>query len=152
MIREVREALGKLQVQHALDAISSNGTWIPLAQLIGSNGGQLSVVSGANRYDEPELGENVEIKYTYVGTAHYGSYKTSMPKQPKDQESVENDVDFAYLFFRYLARLLSRREIEGHPFEVIPGGLRGVQVGLQRLKEGKAAGRKFVYRIEETER
>lgn len=145
----VKKALGPLEAKNALDAISGKGTWIPLSQMLSPSGGQVSVVSGANKYDDAEIPAGVEIKYTYVGTAHYGVYKSGMPKQPADKETVLGDVDFAYLLVRYLARLLARGEFEGHPYEVIPGGLGGVEKGLQKLKNGEARGVKYVYRISE---
>jgi NADPH2:quinone reductase len=37
------------------------------------------------------------------------------------------------------------------PYEVVPGGLGGVEEGLRRLKEGKVSASKLVFRIEETE-
>lgn len=40
--------------------------------------------------------------------------------------------------------------LTGHPYEVIPGGLNGILLGLQKLRDGKASGVKYVYRIEET--
>jgi hypothetical protein len=147
MIQDVKAALGDLKPKHALDAISSNATWIPLSQMLDPNGGQISVVSGANQYNEPNILPGVTFKYTYVGTVHYGAYKASMPKQPADQESVKGDVDFAYVLLRFVGRMLNRGDFEGHPFQVIPGGLDGVEEGLRRLKDGDAKGKKFVYKI-----
>jgi NADPH:quinone reductase len=147
----VKEALGPLEAFHALDAISANGTWVPLSQMVSPDGGQVSVVSGANAYIEVEIPAGVKIKYVYVGTAHYGAYVPTMPKQPADKEAVESAVEFAYVFFRYVARLLAKGTFEGHPYTVVPGGLGGVEGGLQMLKAGESRGKKFVYRIEETE-
>ena len=158
MKRDVRAALGEensKRARHALDAISSKGSWVPLAQLVGQpggDGGVVSVVSGANRYNEPEIPSSVQIVYTYVGTAHEGAYKPKMPKQPAaGPEDVKADIDFAFLMCRYLGRMLARGEFEGHPVRVVPGGLGGVEEGLRALKGGKAEGRKFVYRIGEVE-
>jgi NADPH:quinone reductase len=147
----VKKALGGLVALHALDAITSQQSWVPLTQLVDPQHGQISVVSGANAYNEPEIPEGVEIKYTFVGTAHIGEYKPGMPKQPSDKESVRGDVEFAYVMLRYVARMLASGTFSGHPVEVIPGGLGGVGKGLQRLKAGDARGVKFVYRISETE-
>jgi NADPH:quinone reductase len=147
----VKEALGPLEAFHALDAISADGTWVPIAQMVSPNGGQISVVSGANAYNDAEIPEGVKIKYVYVGTAHYGAYLPTMPKQPADREAVESAVEFAYVFFRYIARLLAKGVFEGHLYSVVPGGLGGVERGLQMLKAGKAKGMKFVYRVAETE-
>jgi NADPH:quinone reductase-like Zn-dependent oxidoreductase len=100
---KMKEAVTKVlcgkEAKHALDCISANGTWIPLSQML-VPGGQVSVVSGANKYDEAEIPEGVEIKYTYVGLAHSGAYLPSMPKQPADKEGVKGVPDFAYVFFR----------------------------------------------------
>jgi len=40
---------------------------------------------------------------------------------------------------------------KGHPYEVVPGGLGGVEGALKNLKEGKASAVKYVFRIMETE-
>ena len=147
----VKEALGPLEAFHALDAISANGTWVPLSQMVSPNGGQVSVVSGANAYDEADIPDGVKIKYVYVGTAHSGAYVPTMPKQPADKEAVNSATEFAYVYFRYVARMLARGTFSGHPFMVIPGGLGGVEKGLRMLKDGEVRGKKFVYRVEETE-
>ena len=151
MMAAVKKALGPLKAWHALDAISSQGTWIPVTQMVDPEGGQVSVLSGANRYDEAEIPVDVRLTYTYVGTAHSGAYRPGAPKQPGDAEEVKNDVEFAYVLTRYIGRMLARGDFEGHPVEVIPGGLNGVQTGLRRLENGEARGVKFVYRICETE-
>lgn len=150
MKTDVKKALGSLEAFHAFDCISEHGSWVPLTQMVSPAGGQVSVVSGANAYDEIEIPKGVAIKYVYVGTAHDGAYIATMPKQPADKQASESAIEFAYVFFRYLARMLTKGTYEGHPYEVIPGGLNGVEVGLQRLKSGQSKGRKFVYRIEET--
>ncbi len=146
----VEKAAGEAPILHALDAITSKGTWIPISQML-SPGGQLSVVSGANTYDDAGIPGVVEIKYTYVGTVHSGAYIPTMPKQPEDKETVKSAPDFAYVLFRYISHMLAQAKFEGHPCKVIPGGLGGVAHGLQELKTGNSKGFKFVYRIEETE-
>ncbi|KAK4693824.1 hypothetical protein P7C71_g3642, partial [Lecanoromycetidae sp. Uapishka_2] len=148
MQKDVLEALGGLKVRHAVDCISSNGTWVPLAQLLDCEGkGVLSVVSGSNKYDEVEIPRGVNILYTYVGTVHEGAYKPSMPKQPVDKEEVERDIEWVKVFVGRVGEMLERGEISGHPFRVVPGGLEGVEEGLRKLKSGEAKGYKFVYRV-----
>jgi len=150
---------GKSPPAHALDAISANGTWIPLSHILDdlsrdstgvSTFPKLSVVSGANHYTEAEVSPNVDIIYTYVGTTHDGEYKALMPKQPSDKDEVKADIEFAWVLMRYVARMLALGKFTGHPHEVIPGGLGGVEQGLNKLKAGDAKGKKFVYRIGET--
>lgn len=69
-----------------------------------------------------------------------------MTRQPKDLEFVKSDPEWTYVFFRYVARMLSDGRLKGHPFEIFKG-LSSVGEGLQKLKAGEARGRKFVFRI-----
>ncbi|EGO00360.1 hypothetical protein SERLA73DRAFT_122396 [Serpula lacrymans var. lacrymans S7.3] len=159
--QEIVTALGKNSCSggiHALDAISSDQTWVPLAQLLGDLAGPepavrplLSVVSGRQTYEENEIPSIVGITYTYVGTAHEGAYRPNMPRQPRDAVEVRGDVEFARALMEYVGRKLATGEFSGHPYEIVPGGLAGVGVGLNKLKAGEARGKKFVYRIYETQ-
>jgi hypothetical protein len=152
MKNAVKENLNGLEAHHALDAISSKGTWIPVSQMLSPSTEKetsyLSVVSGANKYDEEAIGEGVEVVYTYCGTVHSGSYRPGMPKQGNVEE-VRNDPEFGYLLFRYLARMLADGRFSGHPFVIVGDGLEGVGKGLNMLKEGKARGNKFVFKVGE---
>ncbi len=149
----VKQKLNGLECHHALDAISSKGTWIPISQMLSPSTERetsyLSVVSGSNKYDEVGIQKGVEIVYTYCGTVHSGAYKPGMVKQPEDKEEVKSDPEWGFLLFRYLARMLADERFSGHPFEVVEGGLEGVATGLNMLKAGKARGVKFVFKIEE---
>jgi NADPH:quinone reductase len=146
-------SLGNLEAHHAFDCISKHDTWVPLSKMLtpsSSSRSLLSVVSGAQKYDSPEIQPGVEIVYTYVGTVHSGAYLPRMPKQAPAKEASE-DPAFAEELFRWLEGALQRQEYEGHPFDVVPGGLGGVDEGLRRLITGKTGGRKMVYRISETD-
>ena len=149
---------GGVSPLHAVDAISNSETWQPLARLLSDHTTSperrpiLSVFSGRESYSTPNYSSKIDIIYTYVGTSYSGAYLPSMPNQPPEAELdyVRKDVDFAYILLRYIARMLAQRRYSGHPYEVIPGGLEGVQKGLNLLKSGKGGGKKFVYRIGET--
>ena len=92
-----RKALGGVEAKHAVDCISKEGTWVPLAELVG-NGGVVSVVNGGEKYEEPEVEKSgAKVVYTYVGTVHEGAYKPGMPKQPP-KGKAEGDVAFAEKF------------------------------------------------------
>ena len=58
--------------------------------------------------------------------------------------------DFAYVFFRLLARGLQEGWFTGHPHQVVSGGLGGVEVALANLKAGKVSATKFVFKIADT--
>lgn len=142
---DVKIALNGLRAFHALDAISEAKSWVHVAQML--SGGVVSVVQGNEKYDEPEIPSNVVISYSFVGSAHSGKFLSSMPKQPPDTLSVGADVDFSYVLFKYISRMLADHEFEGHPFEVIAGGLAGIEPGLQKLQRGEAKALKYVYRL-----
>lgn len=39
-------------------------------------------------------------------------------------------------------------KLSGHPYEIIPGGLDGVELGLKKLQRGENSAKKYVYEIE----
>lgn len=146
---------GSKKPRHAIDCISQDGTWIPLAQILdGESRSLLSVTNGAHRYDDDsEIPPGVTILYTYVGTAHTGKYPENAPRQPP-ADAARADVAFARDFFSWLGRMLEQDGFEGHPYQVVSGGLAGVEEGLRRLRESgnnnnNNKGRKLVYRIAE---
>jgi len=61
------------------------------------------------------------------------------------------DQEFGEIMYGFLGRGLAKGWFKGHPFEVIPGGLEGIEGALRNLKEGKASAVKYVFRIGETE-
>ncbi|KAM3150618.1 hypothetical protein ABEW05_009038 [Botrytis cinerea] len=145
-----------LECHHALDSISSNGTWIPISHMLApsfspQSPSYLSVVTGSNKYDEESIQTGIEVVYTMVGTAHTGVYKPDMVKQPSDKEFVKGDPEWVAVFFKYMSQMLEDGRLTGHPFDVIDGGLAGVGEGLRRLQRGQARGVKYVYKIGEVE-
>ncbi|KEF58205.1 uncharacterized protein A1O9_06131 [Exophiala aquamarina CBS 119918] len=150
-ISKVQEAVRRtvketgLTLRNAIDAYSENSSWVNVAQMLEA-GGRVSVFSGANKYDEEAIPAFTEIIYTFVGSAHEGAYKPGMPKQPAPEEA-RGDVEFAGKLFLWLEEVIKQRKFEGQPFDVVPGGLKGVEAGLNRLRDGKAAGKKLVYQV-----
>lgn len=150
-MEDVKTAVARLVQERAwtlkngLDAFSDRETWVHVSQML-HPGGTLSVFSGRNRYDESTIPSEVTVVYTFVGTAHDGKYRPDMPRQPS-VEHVKGDVEFAGRFFVWLEEKLKEGTFEGHPFEIVPGGLEGVGDGIERLRDGRVGGRKLVYQI-----
>lgn len=69
----------------------------------------------------------------------------------KQTGSLLGNQEFAYVMFRFLGRGMQEGWFKGMPYEVVPGGLAGVEEGLRRLKEGKVSAKKLLFRIDETE-
>ncbi|KAK4139695.1 alcohol dehydrogenase-like protein [Dichotomopilus funicola] len=124
-----------------LDAVSEGGTIKNIGRVLervgggsveGSKGkGKVTLVlSGADE----KLPEGVERSNTSVGQVHKAA------------------KDFGFVYFRYFARGLREGWFKPQRFEVVPGGLAGIQGALEKLKDGKASAVKYVFRIGETER
>jgi NADPH2:quinone reductase len=145
---QVTEALGPDKCYHAVDCISDHGSWAHVAKPLAKDGPgkpKLSVVSGRHKYDD--VGDDVQVLLTYVGSLHEGKYPPTLPHSPEDEEA-EGDKWFGFILSRFIAKLLVEGRFSGHPYDVIPGGLNGVGDGLKRLHEGKSGGKKLVYRYE----
>ncbi len=97
---EDAKAAAGLLILHALNAISSKGTWIPISQLLGLSS-QLSVVSGAG----------AEVKYTCIDISHPRAYLPSIPKQPFDREMVASAPAFTGVLFGYATGVLAKRNV-----------------------------------------
>jgi NADPH2:quinone reductase len=117
-------------VKQAFDAISEKGSFEALARVIDPEGGFVSHV----------LPPPKDLKYP--GNAQ--AVRTSVGQSHSEQKEL------AYVWSRYLARLLAEGKFKPHPHEVIPGGLDGVSTGLNNLKNNKANAVKYVFRIGET--
>ena len=126
----IKEALKGKKLEHAFDAVSDHNSWTNIVPVLDPHGAITLVLPGK---EYPGIPETVNQSTTMVGEAHQG------------------DKDFAFVYFRYLARGLEQGWFSGHPAEVVPGGLAGVETGLKRLAEGKASAVKYVFRIAETE-
>lgn len=55
------------------------------------------------------------------------------------------------VLFRYFSKGLQEGWFMAQPQEVVPGGLGGIQSGLERLKDGTASAVKYVFKISDTE-
>jgi len=137
VVAHLKKALeGKPPIRHAIDAVSEGSS----AKIIGQvfkqagdgKGAKFTSVSPGNKEGVPEW---VEQSMVFVGSVH------------RTQEAK----DFAYVHFRYIARGLREGWFQGQRTQVVPGGLNGIQTGLENLKNGKASAVKYVFRIGETE-
>ncbi|CAO2649868.1 Nn.00g011600.m01.CDS01 [Neocucurbitaria sp. VM-36] len=128
VVQGIKDALKGAKLHYAYDAVSEHNSYTNIVQVLEPDG-HLTLVLPGKKYDG--IPETVKQSITTVGATH------------KDAK------DFAYVYFRYIARGLAEGFFKPHPHEVIPGGLEGVQKGLQNLKDGKASGVKYVFRIGE---
>lgn len=93
--------------------------------------GTITLVLPGKEYSE--IPESVNKTITQVGDVH----------------SKQKDLGFVYC--RYITRGLEEGWFKPQPQEVIPGGLNGVQKGLENLKNGNASAVKYIFKIADTE-
>lgn len=132
-LKEALEGRGLPPLLHAFDAVSENGSYVNVGKVL-SKGGKITLVLPGKEYEE--IPDGIEKSVTSVGSVHNKS---------------EGEKDFGFLFFRYFSRGLEKGWFKPQRHEVVPGGLGGIERALQNLKEGKASGVKYVFRIAETE-
>ena len=140
----VQKAGGK--VEYAFDAVSEHGSYENICKVLDHKTGKITLVLPGKEYKE--IPSTVEKSLTTVGSSFIGTDQD--PWQQKTGTLTGNE-EFAHAFLRYFGRGLQKGFFKGHPYEVVPGGLAGVQGALQNLKDGKASGVKYVFRLEDTE-
>lgn len=139
LVAKVEEILAKeglgTKIPNVFDAISENGSLEATLRFLDPNGTVSTVLP-------PKLFARDKERFKYPPGVK--AVNSVLPRVHSTHK------DFGYLWSRYLSRLLEDGRLAAHPYEVVPGGLNGVLTGLKRLRDGKASGLKYVYRIEET--
>lgn len=138
-VEGLKQALKGQPLRYAFDAISENKTWMNIVKVLEPENSHLCLVlpdfSGTTYDDIPTT---IKWSVARVGHAH------------EDIGAESGARLLARSFFRLFGNGLSEGWFKGHPHEVVPGGLAGIQTGLTNLKEGKASAVKYVFRISET--
>jgi NADPH:quinone reductase-like Zn-dependent oxidoreductase len=131
VVQGIKDALKGQKLHYAYDAVSEHNSYTNIVQVLEPTG-KITLVLPGKTYEG--IPETVEQSQTMVGTAH------------------KEDADYAFIMFRYMARGLAEGWFSPHPHEVVPGGLEGVQKGLENLRDGKASGVKYVFKIGDEKR
>ncbi|KAK3088975.1 hypothetical protein LTR53_019822, partial [Teratosphaeriaceae sp. CCFEE 6253] len=114
----IRSALHGEPLNYAFDAVSEKGSYQNICQVLDPHG-QITLVLPGKKY--AEIPAMVRQSLTTVGSVHVDL------------------KDFAYVYFRYISRGLEEGWFKAQPQEIVPGGLKGVQTALERLKAGEAS-------------
>jgi len=118
------------KLMYAFDAVSEKGSYLNICQVLNLDGGNLALVL-PKKY--PDIPKTVNHSITQVGDAH------------------AHQREFALAWYRLMALGLKEGWFSGHPYEVLPGGLAGIEQAMKNLKQGKASATKYVFRIGDTE-
>jgi NADPH:quinone reductase-like Zn-dependent oxidoreductase len=133
----IRDAAGGTQIQYAYDAVGEHRSHAHI-------GGAMTAPGHVTTMDpntDYVLPQGITMSWTIGGSVH-------LP--PKEGVAV-GDGEFAKAMLQFMGRGLAKGWFSGHPVEVRPGGLAGIEGGLKDLKTGKASAVKYVVRIGETE-
>lgn len=132
----IKEALKGRPLCYAFDGVSDYNSYINLSKVLHQERGNITLVILSKTYSE--IPESITKSITYVGNVH------------NEEGKKEGTREFSYAWFRLFAKGLAEGWVKPHPYEVLAGGLAGVELGLRNLKEGKASAVKYVFRIAET--
>ena len=149
LVRGLKEAVNRTssgKVQYAFDAISEKGSSQNICKVLDPSSGAISLVLPSK--DNEGIPKGITKSTTMVNTVF-----KDMDTDPWEKKtgSKTGNQEFGFVFCRFMARGLQEGWFKSHPYEVVPGGLGGVERGLETLKEGKASAVKYVFRIAETE-
>lgn len=148
VVAGLREALADGEkLEYAFDAVTGKGSYQNLAKVLDAQIGKIAVVLARKVYET--IPDSVELSYTQVGRVHSSSYPGI--KREKGLVGALNDEDFGSVMYPFFARGLSKGWFKGHPYEVVPEGLKGIERALRDLKGGKVSAIKYVFRIAETD-
>ncbi|RMZ73029.1 alcohol dehydrogenase [Pyrenophora seminiperda CCB06] len=155
LVKDIKDALNGQKLHYAFDAISEHGSGANIAQVIEHQGGEITfVLPGSMDKINPEdvqkqgtSGSNSERTWKHAMRKHEGVPESVTQHVMSVGSSHGADADYAFIMFRYMARGLTQGWFSPHPYEVVPGGLDGVEKGLRDLQDGKASGVKYVFQV-----
>ncbi len=124
VVQGIKDALKGEKLEYAYDAVSEKGSIENLASVLHPKSGNITLVLPPNgdwngKYEQ--IPEGINQSQTQVGGVH------------------SDHKDLGFVFCRYFTRGLEEGWFRGQPQEVIPGGLEGIQTGLEKLKDGTAS-------------
>lgn len=147
IVNKLQAALGSGEkLCHAFDAVSDKGSYQNLMKVMDLSNGKITLVLARKNYEG--IPPDFQKSFTQVGKVHSERYPGI--KGEKKLVGLLGDEEFGVIMYRFFEQGLAKGWFKGHPFEVVPGGLEGVETGLRNLKAGKASAFKYVFRIDET--
>ena len=139
IVKGITSALQGKKLHYAFDTVSEKdkGSYQSIWSVLDHQTGYFTTVLPLSDAKEVGIPDSAYTR-TSVGSAH-------------SDNTEPGDKFFAYAMYRFIARGLRDGWFKGHPYEVVPGGLGGVEKALTDLKAGKASAVKYVIRISETQ-
>lgn len=141
---EINKFLNGRKLEHAYDTYCEDGSTVEVARVMhASQPSKKPEICTLLGLEGEALPVDADVRTVWVSSIHYGYAHESF--SPVADQDYTGDIEYGSMIFTLLSHWLVHKKIDGHPYEVIEGGLKGVQVGLQRLKDGKHRGKKMVF-------
>lgn len=144
VVEGLRKAAGS-DVSLAFDAVSEKGSIANLDKVLIKGGKIATVLTPGMVPGGRKDSGHVEILFTLVATVH-----SELSEEAKAKGEKLGDREFGAMMFPFLGLGLAEGWFKGHPYEVVEGGLDGLQKALELLQGGKMSAKKAVLRIGET--
>lgn len=135
---KIKAAAGNSPIHHAYDAVSEHGSYLNISAALTA---PATITTVLPTKEGDVIPDGIKIDRTMVGSVHM---------DPAAGKTIE-DREFGAAFFQFIGRGLAHGWFSGHPYEVRPGGLNGLEGALRDLEAGKASAVKYVVRIAETD-
>jgi NADPH:quinone reductase len=133
-IQKALSDAGDLDLKYAYDAITGNNSFQNISKVLAKNSKLCLVLPNL---DFSSIPDHVETFQSAVASIF----------QRNDDGEKNLDEGFGFVYFRWFGKALKEGVLTGHPFEIVPGGLHGVEKGLNDLKSGKNRATKYVFEI-----
>ncbi|TFY68658.1 hypothetical protein EVG20_g3473 [Dentipellis fragilis] len=144
VLEQIVAASGWGGVDYVFDAICE-GNSAELASKTLRKGGPRKVAL-ANQLDLNNLNQSVDYYHGVPSALLNDDLNIGGVYRPRNR----TDFDLAIDFFENAAGWLEEGRFKPNPVTVHPGGLSGIQDGLDFMKAGKVSGSKLVYRVADT--
>ncbi|KAE9370700.1 GroES-like protein [Stipitochalara longipes BDJ] len=144
VLRKLRQALAGQELEYVFDSISEKGSQDNYWPAMDPENGKVTFVLGGHREDIPQ---GIEQSTTMAGSL----WKELTPVGERDRLGMGvGGRDFGFAYSRLIGNWLQEKKWKVHPFEIVDGGLRGLETALKKLREGKSSATKFVIRFSDT--
>jgi NADPH:quinone reductase-like Zn-dependent oxidoreductase len=142
--REIKKALRGRKLNFVFDAISEQHSHRTFANILDPATANVTFVLGGYRDDIPA---GVQQSTTMVGSFWRGL----TPVSERDKLGLgAGGKDFGFAYSRLIGWWLQQKKLKIHPYEVMDGGLMGLESALKRLRSGTSSAKKLVIRIADT--
>ncbi|KAL7939299.1 GroES-like protein [Trichoderma chlorosporum] len=148
VIKGIKTALRNQETEYAFDAVSEKGTVLNISQVINSTTGKIVVVLDTPPPDIIPKGISRLNTAVETSQADLGNDALVWPNSQSQRVGITH---FTTVMLRFIGRGLNEGWFSAHPYEIVRGGLHGLEAALRRLKNGSVSATKLVVKISDTE-